>query len=146
MKKDDMKKCAECHEKLAEAHAAAQSAHQGISECTKAEAAGDVEKAKKHDYHEDLADAHGAMASEHNAMAKVFHAACGKADESGDLEKITPVEKALLAKLAKSVIPDHIHATGTRENPNRLIGRAGDPAPDTQDSEIPQEFVDVFAV
>ncbi len=116
------------------------------------------------DHHKAMAECHGEAANSSDGFQKTFHSTaaeahstaaekcmkvleeCSKADESSDLEKITASERALLAKLARTVVPDHIHATGTRENPNRLIGRAGDPAPETQDSEIPQEFVEVFAV
>lgn len=144
MKKDHLKKCAECHEKLADFHRAAKTSHEGLSECEKAVGDDDLAK-KKRDHNADLAECHGSMADQHDEMAKTFREACQKADESGDLEKITPVEKALLARLAKTVVPDHVRAVGT-DNPNRLIARQGDPQPQTSDSEIPQEFVDVFAV
>jgi hypothetical protein len=123
---------------------------------TLAECMGDHAKA--------MSECHGSAAEDAEGSVRDFHKAasasysdmadkcekvsqeCGKADDPDDLEKITPVEKALLARLAKSVIPDGVRATGTRENPNRAIGRAGDPPPQTQDTEIPQEFIDVFQV
>jgi hypothetical protein len=143
MKKEHLKKCADCHEKLAEFHRAAKTSHEGLSECEKTVGGDDLAK-KKRDHNADLAECHSAMADQHDEMAKAFHEACEKSTESSDLEKITPTERALLATLAKSVIPDRIRATGTRENPNRIVGRAGDPAPSTSDSEIPQEFIEAF--
>jgi hypothetical protein len=110
------------------------------SECH--DALGDGDGKHLHKFHADAAKHHAEAAVRCEKACE----ACEKSDAAGDLEKITPSEKALLSRLAKSVIPDRIHATGTRDNPNRLVARAGDPAPDTQDSEIPQEFVDVFAV
>ena len=104
------------------------------------DALGDGDGKHLHKFHAD--------AAKHHAEAAVkCEKACEECQkvESGDLEKITPTERALLATLAKSVVPDRVRATGTRENPNRAIGRAGDPAPQTQDTEIPQEFIDVFA-
>jgi hypothetical protein len=106
------------------------------------DALGDGDGKHLHKFHAD--------ASKHHAEAAVkcekACEACEKAIDSGDLEKITPSERALLSKLANSVVPTLVRATGTRENPNRIVGRAGDPPPQTQDSEIPDEFADVFAV
>jgi hypothetical protein len=83
-----------------------------------------------------------ADAAKHHAEAAVkcekACSECEKAETLGDLEK------TLLARLAKTTIPDRVRATGTRENPNRAIGRAGDPPPQTQDTEIPEEFVEIF--
>jgi hypothetical protein len=115
------------------------------------------------DHHKAMAECHGEAANSSDGFQKTFHSTaaeahsaaaekcmkvleeCSKADESSDLEKITASERALLAKLARTVIPDHVRSVGT-DNPNRLIARQGDPQPQTSDSEIPQEFVDVFAV
>ena len=145
MKKEHLKKCADCNEKLAEFHRAAKTSHEELSECEKTVGENDLAK-KRRDHNADLAECHGAMADQHDEIAKAFREACEKATDSGDLEKITPTERALLATLAKSVVPDRVRAVGTRENPNRVVGRAGDPPPQTQDAEIPQEFIDVFQV
>ena len=105
------------------------------------DALGDGDGKHLHKFHADAAKHHAEAAVKCEKACE----ACEKSDAAGDLEKITPVEKALLARLAKTVVPDHVRAVGT-DNPNRLIARQGDPQPQTQDSEIPQEFVDVFAV
>jgi hypothetical protein len=90
-------------------------------------------------FHKNAGEHHRAMAEKCDKVCE----ACEKSDDAGGLEKITPVEKALLARLAKTVVPDHVRSVGT-DNPNRLIARQGDPQPETSDAEIPAEFVEVF--
>jgi hypothetical protein len=106
------------------------------------DALGDGDGKHLHKFHADAAKHHAEAAVKCEKACEV----CEKASDSGDLEKITPTERALLATLAKSVVPDRVRAVGTRDNPNRVIGRAGDPAPSTSDAEIPSEFVDVFTI
>lgn len=107
--------------------------HQAMSECH-TEAANSSDGFQK-TFHSSAAEIHTASAEK---CSKVCDA-CSKVDETEELEK------ALLAKLAKSVVPDRVRAVGT-DNPNRLIARQGDPQPETSDAEIPAEFVDVFQV
>src|SRR5580700_10146576 len=116
---DHLKCQGEFHRAMSDAHSEAH------------DALGDGDGKHLHKFHADAAKHHAEAAVKCEKACE----ACEKSDAAGDLEKITASERALLAKLARTVVPDHVRAVGT-DSPNRLIARQGDPQPETSDAEI----------
>jgi hypothetical protein len=144
---DHLEKCSACEKAKAATHRALSELHESYGG-TEEKAMG----AEHREFHRHASELHKSLAEHCDQKAEVHEdsmKSLGELGGEGDSGKafggLTDTERAILAKLARTVVPDRVRGAGT-ESPNRLIARQGDPQPETSDTEIPQEFVDVFAV